>query len=323
MKQRLLISGASGFLGHALSEQLIKTSIPFVGVYRGKHVGPCPNSTYMIDNLGVETQWLSGLTDITCVIHCAARAHIMNDESEDPLTEYRKVNTAGTLNLAKQAAQAGVKRFIFISSIKVNGESTTDNPAFTADDKRQPLDPYGISKSEAEEQLLGLAATTGMEVVIIRPPLVYGPGVKANFASLLNLVSKGLPLPFACINTNKRSMVSIYNLVDLIITCIDHPKAANQVFLVSDDDDLSTASMIRKLAKACGKSGWMLPVSIKLFQFVGKLSGKTDVINRLTGSLHVDISKTKTLLNWTPIMSVDEGFKKTADAFLQQKKKND
>ncbi|NRB79280.1 MAG: SDR family oxidoreductase [Saccharospirillaceae bacterium] len=319
MIQRLLITGASGFLGSALSEQLIKNSIPFVAVYRSDYVTPSIKNKYIINTLDADTQWQNGLIGISCVIHCAARAHIMNEVSIDPLLEYRKVNTAGTLNLARQAAQAGVKRFIFISSIKVNGESTTDHPAFTADDKRQPLDPYGMSKSEAEQQLLVLANKTGMDVVIIRPPLVYGPGVKANFASLLNLTSKGLPLPFACINANKRSMVSVYNLVDLIITCIDHPKAANQVFLVSDDDDLSTADMVKKLANACDKSGWMLPIPLTLFQLVGKVLGKSDVINRLTGSLHVDITKTKTLLNWTPVMSVDEGFNKTADAFLQNK----
>lgn len=312
------LTGGNGFLGSYIKQYLTESDSNLL------LIGRTPSALMdvddiLIDTINSETSY-NFISVPNVLIHCAARAHIMDDSSDDPLAEYRTVNTAGTLNLARQAAEAGVKRFIFISSIKVNGESTSHSGAFTADDERNPLDPYGVSKSEAEIQLLVLAEETGMEVVIIRPPLIYGPGVKANFASLLNLVSKGLPLPFACINNNKRSMVSVDNLVDLIMTCIEHPNAANQVFLVSDDDDLSTAKMVNKLAKTCGKSGWMLPVPLMLFQLVGRVLGKTDVINRLTGSLHVDISKTKTLLNWTPIMSVDEGFKKTADAFLQNKK---
>ncbi|NQX96591.1 MAG: SDR family oxidoreductase [Flavobacteriales bacterium] len=322
MKPYLLITGASGFLGISLSEHLIKSSIPFVAAYRNAPANQTVEHKYIIHSLDANTQWENGLIDITCVIHCAARAHIMNDEKIDPLAEYRSVNSAGTLNLARQAAQAGVKRFIFISSIKVNGENTSDSQPFTAADDLNPLDPYGVSKSEAEVQLLKLASETGMEVVIIRPPLIYGPGVKANFASLMNLVSKGLPLPFGCITKNKRSLVSVKNLVDLIITCIDHPKAANQVFLVSDDHDISTASMVKEMSIALGKPNRMLPLPLWCYHLVGKLCDKKDIVNRLLGSLQVDISHTKKTLDWTPSQTIEEGFKETAEAFLNNKKIN-
>ncbi|MEP1744176.1 MAG: SDR family oxidoreductase [Kangiellaceae bacterium] len=257
---------------------------------------------------------------VDVVIHCAARVHLMVETSTEPLIAYRRVNTEGTINFAKQAAVAGVKRFIFISTIKVNGEETSLDTPFTAADRRLPQDPYGVSKSEAEQQLLNLSSKTGMEVVIIRPPLIYGPGVQANFASLMNLISRDIPLPFACFNMNKRSMVSIYNLVDLIFKCIDHPKATNEVFLVSDDEDLSTIEIIKRLCKACGKNAFMLPVPVGLFQFAGLVTGKSREVKRLTNSLHVDISKTKELLGWIPPMSVDEGFKRTADAFFESKR---
>lgn len=244
----------------------------------------------------------------------------MDEKLNTSVNLYREVNTFGTINLAKQAIQAGVKRFIFISSIKANGEITEVDMPFKSDDKRSPKDGYGLSKSEAEEQLLKLAEETGLEVVIIRPTLVYGPGVKANFASLMNLVSKGIPLPFGCITNNKRSLVSVDNLVDLIITCIDHPKAANQVFLVSDDHDVSTSAMVREMAKALGKATWQLPVPIWCYNLTGKLFNKSDVVDRLTGSLQVDITHTKETLGWIPPQSLEEGFKQTADAFLQSKK---
>jgi UDP-glucose 4-epimerase len=314
---KVLITGATGFLGQHILKAVEKTSTTIV-------LGRNRPDNYLGEFIQYDLKDTSNLAlnlqEVDVVIHSAARAHIMNDVSLNPLVEYRLVNTEATLNLAKSAVDSGVKRFIFISSIKVNGESTSSDKSFTADDVHHPQDPYGISKSEAEVQLFSLGLQTGMEIVIIRPPLVYGPGVKANFASLLNLASKGLPLPFACFDQNKRSMVSVDNLVDLIITCIDHPKAANQVFLVSDDYDLSTADLISKLSKVCGKSGFMLPIPVILFNFLAKVIGKQDFIERLSGSLSVDISKTKQLLNWTPPQSVDEGFKKTADAFLKSKK---
>jgi len=242
-------------------------------------------------------------------------------QSTEPLVEYRKVNLEATLNLAKQAIKAGVKRFVFVSSIKVNGERSPLGKPFKHGDISNPLDDYGVSKSEAELQLIELSNATGLEVVVIRPTLVYGPGVKANFGALMNLVAKGIPLPFGYINQNKRSLVSVVNLVDLIITCIDHPKAANQVFLVSDDYDVSTSEMVREMAKALEKPSWQLPIPIWCYKLAGKLFKKSDVVDRLTGSLQVDIFHTKETLGWKPPQTLQDGFKQTAQAFLQAKTK--
>jgi nucleoside-diphosphate-sugar epimerase len=261
-----------------------------------------------------ETIDLSGFKGF-CLIHCAACTVAPIKSIEN----FRSINTHSTLYLAQQAADAGIKRFVFISSIKVNGESTSKKLPFTAFDTHCPQDPYGISKSEAEEQLMALGKETGLEIVIIRPPLVYGEGVKANFASLMKLVGKGIPLPFRAINQNKRSLVSVYNLVDLIKVCIDHPKAANQVFLVSDDNDLSTAEMVALMAKAQNNKNLALPVPVWCFKLIGKLLNKNDVVDRLTGSLQLDITHTKETLGWQPPYSVEHGFKKAAATILKEK----
>jgi len=233
----------------------------------------------------------------------------MKEEVTDPLAEYRRVNVDGTLNLARYAVEAGVKRFVFISSIKVNGEQIAPGRPFTCDDTPTPKDPYAISKLEAEQGLQQIALETGMEVVIIRPPLVYGPGVKGNFASMIKLVEKGLPLPFGAID-NRRSLVGLDNLVDLIITCIDHPNAANQVFLVSDGEDLSTSGLLRRVAKAMGKPSRLIPVPAGLLQLGATVLGKKAIGQRLLGSLQVDISSTRERLDWTPPVSVDEGLRR-------------
>ncbi|EGR4262117.1 UDP-glucose 4-epimerase [Vibrio cholerae] len=310
----ILITGSNGFLGTHLVERLEGKSLSLV-----ERESFCANSLnrYTQAEIGRSTDYTDALLDCKVVIHCAARVHIMDDLSIDSLGAYREVNTAGTINLARQAVKAGVKRFIFISSIKVNGEHSNQNRPFCSNDPHSFEDFYGQSKSEAELELQRLSIETGLEVVIIRPTLVYGPGVKANFASLMNLVSKGIPLPFGCITKNKRSLVSVDNLVDLIITCIDHPKAANQVFLVSDDHDVSTAEMVRELAIALDKPTWQLPVPIWCYKLFGKLFGKSDIVDRLTGSLQVDISHTKETLGWKPPQTLQEGFKQTAQAFLQ------
>ncbi|EKO3729827.1 SDR family oxidoreductase [Vibrio metschnikovii] len=317
IESRVLLTGANGFVGKQLNSVIINTYqvLSAVRDKRSVSFGECVK----IPDIDKNTQWGNALSGVHCIIHCAARVHIMNDDSSDPLSEFRAVNTEGTLNLARQAAKTGVKRFIFLSSIKVNGESTSGRQSFTAFDTRSPEDPYGQSKAEAEEQLLELGKQTGMEIVIIRPTLVYGPGVKANFASLMSLVAKGISLPFGRITNNKRSLVSVDNLVDLIITCIDHPKAANQVFLVSDDHDVSTSEMVREMAIALGKPSWQLPVPIWCYNLAGKLFNKSDIVDRLVGSLQVDISHTKETLGWSPPQTLQEGFNKTALAFLNSK----
>ena len=305
--RRLLVTGYSGFVGKILVSQLNDN-------YQLNLLGRKPSNLGCVYTHSIDSQspYSDALSNVDVVVHCAARVHIMNDIARDPLNEFRGVNTLGTLNLAKQAAQAGVKRFIFLSTIKVNGESTTGKAPYTAHDQRAAEDPYGISKSEAEQQLLELGKQTGMEVVIIRPPLVYGKDVKANFASLMHFVGKGLPLPFRSIKNNKRSLVSVYNLVDLIKVCIEHPKAANQVFLASDDNDLSTAEMVALMARVQGRRNVALPVPVWCFKLVCKLLNKNDVIDRLTGSLQLDISHTKNTLNWSPPYSVEHGFKLAA-----------
>ncbi len=258
------------------------------------------------------------MAGVEVVIHAAARVHVMHDESSDPLAEFRKVNVDGTLNLARQAAEAGVGRFIFISSIKVNGEGTPVGVPYVADGQAAPADPYGISKMEAEQGLRALAAETGMEVVIIRPTLVYGPGVKANFLNMMRWLHKGVPLPFGAIY-NQRSLVALDNLVDLIVTCIDHPTAANQTFLVSDGEDLSTTELLRRMGVALGKPARLLPVPSRLLEAGAAMLGKQALAQRLCGSLQVDISKTRELLNWSPPVSVDEALRKTAEHFLRHR----
>lgn len=241
----------------------------------------------------------------------------MNDRAAEPLAEFREVNVAGTLNLARQAVSSGVKRFIFISSIKVNGEGTSLGEPYTADTSPAPTDPYGISKLEAEQALLALAAETGMEVVIIRPVLVYGPGVKANFLNMMRWLSKGVPLPLGAIH-NKRSLVALDNLVDLIVTCIEHPSAVNQVFLVSDGEDLSTSELLRRMGRALGKPARLIPIPAGVLEMGARMVGKKTIAQRLCGSLQVDISKTRELLNWSPPMSVDCALARTARYFIEQ-----
>ena len=312
---RVLLTGVTGFIGGALARALHKQSYTVLGAVRSKsNVVSSFVEQNIIGNILPDTNWRIALDNIDIVIHTAARVHVMSDTVDDPLEEFRNVNTHGTLNLARQAAESGVKRFIYLSSIKVNGEANLLASPYTSDDIFIPSDPYALSKYEAEQGLLKLAEETQMEVVIIRPPLVYGSSVKANFLSMMKWLYKGIPLPFGSIY-NKRSLVALDNLVDLIITCIEHPFAANEVFLVSDGEDLSTTELLNRTAIALGKKSLLLPVNQKLLEFCLRLIGKKALAERLCGSLQVDISKTKRLLNWEPPVSVGEGLQKTADYF--------
>lgn len=312
----IMVTGATGFVGCVLVNRILERQCRVRGSLRqDSNIFSPEVDKVIIENLSAKTNWDKALDQIDVVIHLAARVHVMNDHSSNPLEEFRKVNTEGTLNLARQAAESGVKRFIFISSIKVNGEFTKEGAPFTAMDTPAPQDPYGVSKLEAEQGLLALAADTGMEVVIIRPPLVYGPGVKANFLKMMAGLNKGLPLPLGAVH-NKRSLVALDNLVDLILTCIDHPAAANEIFLVSDDDDLSTPELLQRMAASMGKSARLIPVPKWLLKSGATCLGKRDVAQRLLGSLQLDITKTKELLSWVPPVSVDKAFKKTAEDFL-------
>ena len=315
---RIVLTGASGFVGRCLLNELLEAEHQVTAVLRRQADGVDPRtSVQVIDDFARSLNWGALLNGQEVVVHCAARVHVMHDTSTDPLVESRKVNVEGTLNLARQAAAAGVRRFIFISSIKVNGEDTPVGAPYLADAQPGPADPYGISKMEAEQGLRALATETGMEVVIIRPVLVYGPGVKANFLRMMRWLHKGVPLPFGAIH-NRRSLVALDNLVDLIVTCIDHPAAANQTFLVSDGEDLSTSELLCRMGNALGKPARLLPVPSRLLEAGAAMLGKQALAQRLCGSLQVDISKTRELLNWTPPVSVDEALRKTAKHFLEQ-----
>jgi nucleoside-diphosphate-sugar epimerase len=314
---KILITGASGFVGRALCTSLIKKSMYVRAVLRSIHKKIDNPEVVVIDNIDLHTNWIGVLHGVDVVVHLAARVHVMKEEAVDPLFEFRKVNVDGTINLAQQAFKAGVHRFVFISSIKVNGEFTNLGHPFTADQISVPSDPYGISKYEAELGLKVLAEETGMEVVIIRPPLVYGPGVKANFLSMMKWMQRGIWLPFGGVTKNRRSFVFIDNLVDMIIICINHPAAANQTFLVSDDEDLSTAGLLKRTALALRRPSRLIAVPAILITFVLRLFGRPDISQRLCGSLQVDIQKTKDLLDWSPPVSVDDGLRQTAAYFLE------
>jgi nucleoside-diphosphate-sugar epimerase len=316
-----LVTGGSGFVGRALINRLtlIAGSTVIAPVRNVATKFPVGVRSIPFTNLDATFNWSDELKDVDCVVHAAARVHVMNDVSGDPLAAFRKVNVEATLNLARQAAASGTKRFIFISSIKVNGEGAEPGTVYRADDVPAPIDPYGVSKLEAEQGLKELAAVTGMEVVIIRPVLVYGPGVKANFLSMMRWLYRGVPLPFGAVH-NQRSLVAIDNLVDLIVTCSDHPAAANQVFLVSDGEDVSTTQLLRKLAGALGKPARLLPIPVWLMRGAAALLGKRALSDRILGSLQVDISKNRQLLGWTPPVTLDKALSLTAQHFLDSRK---
>ena len=309
MTSHLLITGATGFVGKAVCEQAIHHGLSVKSALRIHGGMPGCIEPFVVGEINVATDWGSALRDVNVIVHLAARVHVMHDTAADPLTAFRAVNVDGTLNLARQAAAAGVKRFVFVSSVKVNGESTQLGREFTESDAPNPQDAYGQSKHEAEQGLRQLSADTGMEVVIIRPPLVYGPGVKANFAALMRAVQRGWPLPLGAVH-NQRSLVALDNLVDFIVTCITHPQAANQTFLVSDGQDLSTTELVRGMAQAAGVPARLLPVPVWALQAGASLLGKGDAVQRLCGNLQVDTSKARSLLGWVPPVSVQEGMRR-------------
>lgn len=294
----VLVTGANGFIGQALCHSLIHHQIAIRGVVRRlSNESPFPCVT--VQDIGGDVDWGSVLAGVDAVVHLAARVHVMAEQASDPLAEYRRINTYATEKLAYAAAARGVRRFVYLSTIKVNGEETAPGKPFTADTLPHPIDPYGISKYEAELALQRCAVETGMEVVIIRPVLVYGPGVGGNFQMMMHWVQKGIPLPFGAVN-NKRSLVSIDNLVSLIMTVLDHPCAANQVFLVSDGADVSTAELVKALASASHAPERLFAAPPALLTGLLSLLGKQEISKRLLGSLQVDMTKTQTLLGWSP-----------------------
>lgn len=302
----IAVTGASGFVGSALVAALGASGQAVRPLTRR----PGPGSPG--GDLGPQTDWTEALQGVDCVIHCAARVHVMQETEGDALAAFRRVNTAGTSRLAEQAAELGVKRMVLVSSVKVNGESTSGANPFRATDTPTPQDAYGQSKWEAEQALWQVCQRTGLQGVVVRPPLVYGPGVRANLARLMRWIATGFPLPLARIE-NRRSLVALDNLVDLLMQCATHPAAPGNTFLVSDDHDLSTPDLIRRLATAMGQSPRLLPVPVSWLRSVGKLVGRTDEISRLVDSLQVDIAATRSALGWTPPVSVAQGLQKMVD----------
>ena len=307
----LLITGANGFVGRALISKLALETNHFVRASVRKKIIQFSSQIEVIENMDASsnTNWTDALRDIDVVIHLLARVHVMDDKVADPLLEFRNINVNATIALANAAVKQGVKRFVFLSSVKVNGESTF-HKAFSEFDLPHPQDAYAISKWEAEEALRKICKDTGMEVVIIRSPLVYGPNVKANFLKMMQYIKRGIPLPLGAIQ-NKRSLISIDNLVDFITTAISHPKAANETFLISDDEDISTTDLLHRIGKYIGRPARLIPLHPKILSFLFNILGRQDFGDRLLGSLEVDITKAKKLLAWSPPKTLDEGLRAT------------
>jgi nucleoside-diphosphate-sugar epimerase len=352
--KNILITGPAGFVGTSLCRELLIRGVAVRGAQRNAAPLPIGAESVVVGDINAATDWSAALEDIDTVIHLAARVHIMKDTAADPLAAFRTVNVDGTRRLAEEAAKAGIRRFVLMSTVKVNGEKTdfrlqtldhrpktedclcsedltqrckdakacntaedkqlcglsvagVRNPtAFTELDVPAPEDAYGISKWEAEQALHEVAISAGMETVILRAPLIYGPGVKGNMQSLMKLAASGLPLPLGAVH-NQRSLLYVGNLTDFLARCIEHPAAANETFLLSDNHDLSTTELLRSMRRAMGKPPRLLPVPPTLFRLAGRLTGKSAVVNRLFGSLQVDCTKARTLLEWEPPFSVEEG----------------
>lgn len=309
---RCLVTGANGFVGQYLCAELLRQGQSVRAAVRS--AGP-PIGNIEVSAVGTidgETNWTDALRGIDVVIHLAARVHVMKDASADPLAEFLKVNLHGTANLAQQAARAGVKRLVYASSIKVNGERTSETAPFTELGQPDPQDPYAVSKWQAEQALQRIAQKTGLEIVIVRPPLVYGPGVKGNFISLLAAIDRGIFLPLASAN-NARSLVYVGNLADALIGCATHPAAAGQTYLVSDGEDVSTAVLVEKMAGALGRSNRSFHFPPALLRAVATLAGRSDQVDRLFGSLRVSNEKIRGELSWSPPYTLDQGLCATAD----------
>lgn len=320
MNRVCLVTGASGFVGSAVMSEISRRGHGDWGFVGRGSVRTRPSSwiqrsePIVVGDINDRTNWRQALSDVEVVVHTAARAHVLREKVDDSLAMFRSVNVDGTVNLAEQSLQVGIRRFIFISSIGVNGSQTFGSP-FSECDAPKPKEPYAVSKLEAEVALRRLFAGTQTQLVIVRPPLVYGPNPPGNFHRLLNLAATGLPLPLGAIQ-NKRSFVAVDNLVDLIVTCIDHPAAANETFLVSDGEDISTTQLLKRMRAALGKPARLLPVPAWMLEAGAVLFGKRDMYQRLCGNLQVDISRTKDVLSWSPPVSLDEGLRRVAACFL-------
>jgi len=325
MSDKVLVTGADGFVGRALCRRLLQAGYaPRAGLWSGalwpalQAATPGLSEYAVIGDLGADPNLNSALQNVAVVVHLAARVHIMHDDRIDPLKEYRRVNVDGTEALARAAAEQGVRRVVFVSTVKVNGESTSGNP-FTEGDRPDPQDPYAVSKWEAEVALRFVAAKTGLEVVVVRPPLVYGPGVQANFLRLMRLIERGIPLPLPD-TMNKRSLIGVENLADFLVLCASHPGAANETFVISDGVDVSTRDLAAQLARALGRSSRFLPVPEFAVRLAARLVGKEEAVNRLFGSLVINSDKAQQMLGWKPPVTLGSGLVATARWYLESSK---
>jgi nucleoside-diphosphate-sugar epimerase len=309
---KFMISGAGGFVGKALCAELLRRGQSVSAAVRSGNSLIENTEVIIIGAIDGETNWADALADVDVVIHLAARVHVMRENATDPLAEFLKVNLHGTSNLARQAASSGVKRLVYVSSIKVNGEQTSTTQSFTELDEPSPQDFYSISKWQAEQALWRISQETGLEIVVVRPPLVYGSGVKGNFAQMLAVIAKRIPLPLASAD-NRRSLIYVKNLVDALIACATHPVAAGQTYLVCDGEDISTPDLLRQLGDAMGCPAHILPLPLSWLRMLGKLSGKSDQVERLLGSLQVDSGKIRRDLNWVPPYTLQQGLQATAE----------
>ncbi len=311
----VLVTGASGFVGTEVCRMLFECGWQVRASLRSARELPAGVDPVLVGDIGPDTVWSPALAGVDAIVHLAARVHIMRETASDPLLEFRRVNTAGTERLAAEAVKAGVRRLVCVSTVKVNGEATTGRP-FTEDDAPAPEDPYGVSKHEAELALQRVAANTGLEVVVVRPPLVYGAGVGGNLRRILRAVHAGLPLPFGAID-NRRSLVGVSNLADLIRVCLEHPAAAGQTFLVSDGRDLATSELVRLLAGGLGRAARLRSVPMPLIRVLGACLGRRAEVERLCGSLQVSPEKAQRLLGWEAPVPVEEGLRRTAEWFTR------
>lgn len=319
MTKKILITGASGFVGARLLERCVNEGLAVSCITRSaSRIIPHVGAHHITRGFEFADDLSEPLRGQDVVVHCAARVHVMKEYAINPLVEFRRINVAGTLHLAQQAAAAGVKRFIYLSSVKVNGEETFGGSRFTAKDSGRPTDVYAISKDEAEIGLRSLALLSGLEVVIIRPPLVYGAKVQGNFKTMLSAIYCGIPLPFAAIH-NKKSFVALDNLADLLLCCVAHPAAANQTLMVSDDDDISTPELLRHVGLLMGRPARLFAAPKMLLHAVAAMAGHSAAVSRLVGSLQVDISDTRTLLNWTPVVTVKQGLLQAVEGYFVEK----
>ena len=314
-KIRFLVTGANGFVGHALCNLLLQHGHDVRGAVRHSGVMlPSGITRVVVGEINGQTDWTAALAEVDIIIHLAARVHVMHESSQDALGEFRRTNVAGTEKLACSATVSGVKRMVFVSSIKVNGEETLAGHQFNEYDIPMPRDPYGISKWEAEQALRRVERETNLEVVVVRPPLVYGVGVKGNFVQMLNVLAKGIPLPLASVR-NLRSLIYIGNFVDALEKCATHPAAAGKTYLVSDGEDVSTPELLGQLGEAMGHRARLISCSPELLKLAGRLFGKSAKIDRLVSSLQVDCSKLRRELNWNPPFTLQQGLKATADSY--------